>query len=341
MDTLFFLMRKGFIVGFTLCFFSVFGTILTVSDLWASCGAANCFLVTGTQEGISNKGQMTLDISYRYIPMDDVQKGSSGTNEALVPGINFETGKIEAAHHREIRTINELMQVDVGYGVSERFTLQVSIPLMNNRSHEHWNEVGTSEEFFTREDGASGLGDMRITGRYALAIRTKDLLVIGGGLKLPTGEYKLRSSEGGINEPTIMPGTGSYDFLASLFYSYQIIPHNLDAFFSGSYQFNTENNLDYKFGNQTIVNGGLGYTVNETVSVSTQLNFRTSPHDTFKGNQVDSSGGIWLYFTPGIRVQASERLGLYSFVQLPIYQYVNEVNLVPRFALALGASYAF
>ncbi|MFQ5597744.1 MAG: hypothetical protein ACE5GK_06800 [Nitrospiria bacterium] len=314
---------------------------LHVSNALASCGSANCFLVTGTQEGISNPGQMTLDISYRYIPMDDFQRGSGSAGEAIVPKVNFGSGLIEPDHHREVRTVNELMQVDVGYGVTERFTIQVSIPLINDRAHEHFDEVGTAAEEFTRQDGTSGIGDVRLNGRYAAVVLTKHLLVVGAGLKLPTGEYKLLDAHGAINEPTIMPGSGSYDVLVSFFYNYQIRPHSLDAFFSGSYQLTTENDLDYEFGDIAIINAGVGYLLNEKVTVSGQLNLRTSPHDEFKGTDVDSTGGTWLNLTPGIKVQASDQLGLYAFVQIPVYQYVNEVNIVPRYGLALGASYVF
>jgi len=313
----------------------------SISKAWSSCGSANCFLVTGTQEGISNSGQMTLDISYRYIPMDDFQRGSGSAGEAVVPKVDFGNGVIEDGHHREVRTINELVQVDLGYGLTERFTIQVSIPLVNDRTHEHFDGVGTTDEEFTRQDGTSGMGDIRVTGRYAALIRTKHLLVVGAGLKLPTGEYKLLDAHGEINEPTIMPGSGSLDYLFSFFYDYQIRPHKVDAFFSGSYQLTTENDLGYEFGEASILSGGLGYIANDKVTLSGQVNFRHTPHDQFKDIGVASTGGTWVYFTPGIRVQASDSLGLYTFVQIPIYQYVNEVNLVPRYALALGASYRF
>ncbi len=316
--------------------------LITVpADVWPSCGSANCFLVTGTQDGIGAPGKMTLDISYRYIPMDKFQRGNSSTNEVIVPKVDFKNGVIVPDHHREVRTINELMQVDVIYGVTERFSLQFSIPLMNNRAHEHFDEVGTSDEFFTRQDGSSGLGDIRLTGRYALVVSTRHLFVLGGGIKLPTGEYKLNDSHGEINEPTIMPGTGSTDVLFSFFYDYQIVPHKLDTFFSGNYQLTSENDLDYQFADQTHFNTGLNYLLSEKVSVSGQLNLQLKPHDTFKGQNVPSTGGKWLYVTPGIQVQASDHLGLYTFVQIPLMQDVNEVNIVARYALAIGASYSF
>lgn len=318
---------------------------LAVPHAGASCGSANCFLVTGTQEGVSVPGQMTLDISYRYIPMDDFHRGSSDTNEAVVPKVDFENRIIIPDHHREVRTINELLQIDVGYGITDKLTVQLAIPLKNDRTHEHFDEVGTPDEFFTREDGSSGLGDIRLIAKYAPVVMTRHLVVVGGGLKFPSGEYKLFDSQGKINEPTIMPGTGSYDFLFSFFYDYQITPHFLDAFFSGSYQLTTENDLDYEFGDQTLLNTGVSYLLTEKISVSGQVNIRLAERDEFgtiNGQRdVPSTGGTWVNITPGIRVQASDNLGLYTFLQIPVFQDVNDVNLVARYGLAIGASYTF
>lgn len=323
--------------------------LLSVSNAYASCGSGNCFLVTGTQEGISSPGQMTLDVSYRYIPMDDFQSGSGSTSEVLTPKVDFENKLIENDHHREVRTINELLQVDIGYGVTERFTLQVAIPLINNRTHEHYDGISATSPTgtFTREDGSSGIGDIRLIGRYAPVILTRHLVVIGGGVKFPTGEYKLFNAEASINEPTVQPGTGSYDFLISLFYDYQIIPHKLDSFVSGSYQITTENDLDYEFGDQTLFNVGVNYLLEskKNISVSSQLNFRHADRDAFEtttgGAGVPSTGSTSLHFTPGIRIQSSDNLSLYSFLQFPLYQYVNEENVVSRYGLVLGATYTF
>jgi len=335
--------RSAAFVGFWL----VLGLLVFVPEAWSSCGSGNCFLVTGTQEGIATPGQITMDISYRYIPMDDFQKGSSSTDEALVPKVDFENREIEENHHREVRTINELMQVDINYGITDRFTFQIALPLINNRSHEHFDEVTPAKPQgeFTREDGSSGLGDIRLVAKYAPLVSTRQLVVVGGGIKLATGEYKLNDSSGNINEPSIQPGTGSYDFLASLYYDYQVVPHKLDAFFSGSHQLTTENDLDYEFGDQTLLNIGLNYLLAEKVSLSAQVNTRIVGRDHFKTDEgrtgVSSTGGTYVNLTPGIRLQASDRLGLYTFVQIPVYQHVNEENLVARYGLALGATYTF
>ena len=304
---------------------------------WASCGSANCFLVTGTQEGIANPGQIVLDLSYRFIPMDDVHQGSNGAPEALVPRIDFANGVIVPGGHREVRTNNELMQVDISFGVTPRLAFTMAIPLFNLRTHEH----GHLPADFSRQDGSSGFGDIRLIGKYALSVRTKDLLIGGVGVKLPSGEYKLLDHEGEINEPTIQPGTGSWDGLLSAHYSYEFLPHQFNGFLSGSYQIATENDLDYKMGNTAIFNMGVTRQIGERWIASLQINTRHAPRDKFKGAEVASTGGKWVYLTPGIQIKASPNTALYTHVQIPLYQFVHEVNLVPRYGLILGISHTF
>lgn len=316
-------------------------SILIVPRAEGSCGSANCFLVTGTTEGIDAPGKLTLDLSYRWIPMDRPQRGNKSASEVFTPGINFETGEIEPAHHRELRTNNELAQMDIGLGVTERFSFTLTLPFFNLRTHAHdtIHEGETPE--FSRDDGTSGFGDMRLTGKYALWVSTKHLLVGGLGVKAPTGEYKLLNHDGKINEPTIQPGTGSWDGIISAYYAYQIIPHEWDAFLSTSYQLTMENPLDYKLGETFLLSGGASYRTTEKWTASLQANLRYSPHDEFKGKQVPSTGGTWLYLTPGIKTQTSPNTALYAHLQLPLYQRVNEENLVPRYGLILGISHAF
>lgn len=315
----------------------VFISAVAAGPAQASCGSANCFLVTGTQEGIASPGAVILDLSYRWIPMDRVQKGSDKADVALVPRVDFENGEIVPDAHQELRTNNELMQLDATVGVTPRFTLTLAVPFMNTRTHEHAHVPGE----FSRQDGTSGFGDLRLVAKYVLWVSTKHLVVGGIGVKAPTGEYKLLDHEGEINEPTLQPGTGSWDGLASLYYAYEVLPHRLNAFFSGSYQLTTENPLEYELGDTLIVNTGLSFRLVEKVLTSLQINLRQSPRDEFHGEEVPSTGGRWVYLTPGVTLQVSPQTAFYAHVQLPVYQYVNDANLVPRYGLIFGVSYSF
>jgi hypothetical protein len=307
----------------------------------ATSGSANCFLVTGTAEGVNPEGKVNFDLSYRYIVQSKKLEGTHSVDEVLVPGVDFATGELEPDHHREIRTQNTLVEMDIAWGVTDRFTLAAGLPLINQRDHEHDAEVGTPSEFFTKEDGASGFGDVRLTGRYAFLVKTKDLLVGGLTLKLPTGQYKLSDSQGEINEPTIQPGSGSYDVVAGAYYAHQLIPMRLEYFLSASRKTNSENDLDYRFGAESLLNAGISHNPSDRFTWLLQINARRTTHDTFAGHLVDSTGGTLVNLTPGFRLQAASTTSFYAFVQIPVYQNVNDAQLAPRTGLLTGISKTF
>ena len=254
----------------------------------------------------------------------------------MVPKVNFETRSLELEEHKELRTVNKLAQFDISYGVTEKFTLSLNMPFFNDRFHEH-EDGGV----FNNVDGTSGFGDITLVAKYAFWQTTKHIFVGGIGIKFATGDYKLRDSDGGINEPTLMPGTGSYDAILSGIYNYSAIPNKLNIFTSVSHRFTTENDLDYLFGDTTLIDVGAAYLLTKTVSISGQVNTRISGRDKFIDLDVPSTGGEFIFFTPGVRLAVSDDVSVYSHVQLPIYQRVNDENLVEDYGLMLGVSYGF
>ncbi len=312
----------------------------------ATCGSSNCFLVTGTGEGVLEPNQGVVDLSYRYIPQDQKHRGSSNTGEVLVPRVDFENGVLIPNHHREHRTINMLTQLDVSYGITHRLTLALAIPFSNRRLHEHDDEVDLAATppalgVFTNNDGTDGFGDVAVSARYSVHAGSRDLIVPGVGLKLPTGVYKLRDGEGRINEPSLMPGTGSWDGLFSLFGSYQLVPHVLDGFVAASYRLTTKNDLDYERGDTTVFSGGVSAVATETITVSGQINAVLQGRDTFKGQDVPSTGSTFIFLTPGVRLKIADTTSVYTLVQVPLWEDVNEVNLVPQYGLQLGVTHSF
>jgi hypothetical protein len=61
------------------------------------------------------------------------------------------------------------------------------------------------------------------------------------------------------------------------------------------------------------------------------------------GNQAepDDTGGRSLFLGPGISYALTPALQIYGFVQLPVYQYVNGVQLTARHAVAIGITSRF
>lgn len=318
------------------------GFALGPPSAWATCGSANCFLVTGTQEGVRPSGILTVDLTYRYISQTRKLDGSEEVPEVLVPTIDFDNGVIDTSDlHREIRTQNTMVQVDLSYGATPRLTIAGSLPIINQRDHEHFHEAGTPAEHFSNQDGTSGFGDVRVGARYAFVVKTKDLLAGGLAIKFPTGAYTLRDSEGEINEPTIQPGTGATDVILSLYYTHQIVPARLEWFASGTWRGAGENDLDYEFGEETLASAGIRHKPGDKVTWSLQANLRQAGRDHFKSEEVPSTGGTWIDLTPGLQFDTGTGTSLYGFFQYPVSQDVNDMQLAPRGAFLAGVSKSF
>lgn len=105
-------------------------------------------------------------------------------------------------------------------------------------------ELGASPRTYT------GLGDISLMANYVL-LNTNDsldrlfrhFLMIGGGVKLPTGAYKSTT-----NNANMQMGTGSVDFTLSANYTlrYRRVGLNTEA----NIRLNTANKQTYKYGNK-------------------------------------------------------------------------------------------
>ncbi len=307
----------------------------------ASCGSATCFLVTHSEEGVETAGAFQIDLSYRYVDQTKKLRGSDGTSEVLVPKIDFEAETIDPDHHREISTRNTLVRLDLAYGITSRVSVFGDLPLYIDKNHEHFDDVGTPEEHFTNTDGSRGFGDVSAGVRWALLVKANDLLMGSLAVKFPTGAYRLLDSEGAINEPTIQPGTGAYDGTIGLYYAHHPFPSPLEWFVSASARINGRNPLEYRVGSEAVASGGVSYSAGQRWVISVQLNGRHAGRDDYRGTGVPSTGSDSIALAPGIRFRTGDRLELYGYVQVPVYQNVNEAQLAPRAGFIVGFSKSF
>lgn len=103
----------------------------------------------------------------------------------------------------------------------------------------------------------SGIGDPALQGFYKVLRKTKttqrDQLMVnefwlGGGVKLPLGQYEQQVllEDQGVN--LFQLGTGSFDFLLTAMYDLRI--QDFGIHINGSYKINTTNSYDYYYGNR-------------------------------------------------------------------------------------------
>ena len=106
-----------------------------------------------------------------------------------------------------------------------------------------------------------GVGDITVLAMYRLYQTMKDSTVfvhtwqVGGGIKAPTGKFD-QANAGNVN-PSFQVGTGSWDYLLATEYIIKRKKFGLNTMLN--YVFKTENDKQYRFGNQFNYAGTIFY----------------------------------------------------------------------------------
>ena len=77
------------------------------------------------------------------------------------------------------------------------------------------------------------------------------------------------------------------------------------------------------------------------LSAMLQLNVLHKRRDHGGEAEPGNSGGSFLFLSPGLAWEAAPSVQLYGFVQLPLYQYVNGVQLAADWAAVAGVGLRF
>jgi hypothetical protein len=314
-------------------------------EVLASCGSASCFLITGTEAGVQPKGKLSVDLRYSYAAAD-LADGVGGR----VAAVDQRQRRVILNEHLEQRTISQFYTLDVNYGLTDRLTVELTLPYRKLK-HTHIIEVGEENggvgnfESFTD----NGLGDIRLTGKYSILPTLRSLLVLGLGVDLPTGDSHARNSEGQLQEPTLQMGRRSWGIVASVHQSYELIPHLLNQFASVSYRHTFTGANSYRFGDEYVLSGGMSVKTLKIITLTGQFNWRYLVHDEFTGNlesalfsgdpafpddpvvidpevrrrPVPNTGSTLLAFSPGVSVAIGERATFYFHAQIPIARDFN------------------
>lgn len=311
----------------------------------ASCGSASCFLAIGNQPSVQPKGSLRADVNYSYIP----QTGP----DQRVAAVNVDGKEQILGEHLEFQTLNQQLKLNLNYGVTDNFTLQLTIPVVF-REHDHQIERGIEPDSGPNEGegkfenfDTSSIGDIQLMAKYGFLPSLRSLIVFGAGVVFPTGDFQSRDSEGAVQEPSLQVGRGDYGAVGQIFQSYELIPHTLNQFFSYTYLHTFKNKFDYQFGDTHRVTGGLSYNVTPTINLSAQLNWTYAVQDSFKSSLlqaggvgpglagltvlddkirmrgVGNTGSTNLMFTPGITLNLSDSTSWYFYSQVPLVQDFN------------------
>lgn len=300
----------------------------------ASCGSAFCSVNTNWDlHGARGEPGSVLDLRYEDIKQDQPRSGSDKVDVGQVP-----------RHHDEVFTKNRNWLASFDYTFDAHWGLNVQAPLVDREHlHIHNHQGAQLPESWT----FSGLGDVRVLGRYnAVRSESRDppersFAGINFGLKLPTGAIDKRNGDGELAERTLQPGTGSTDALLGAYYVAAMPLQALSWFAQAQIQAPISSRDGYKPGGRLTADIGLRYDLSERASLLLQANFLARGRDSGVNAEPEDSGGRAIFLSPGASVSLTRDIRVYGFLQLPLYQYVNGVQLTADKAALIGASARF
>jgi hypothetical protein len=360
------MVEKRFILGFILGLALVFFSWPSVQQAQASCGAVSCFVVIGSQQQVPVAGLLTVNAIYNYTPM----RVLDGTN-GVIPGVDQGSREMILDHHQETRTITQMATLDLNYGLTERFGLQVTLPYMW-RTHKHIDGLGEDNGGAGESTNfsANGIGDTRVGFKYNMLPTLRSMVVLGFGVYLPTGNTHAHDSTGAVMESPTQLGRGQVGLNPTIYQTYELIPHRLNQFASASYRHTFRNNDGYQFGDQWDFNGGVNLVTVPWLVLSSQFNYRYMVHDNFSSSllrsatpadgpaafpgepividptiqnrAVPTTGSTFLSFSPGFNLSLdgivdsawTRMTSVYFFAAVPVARDSNN-------SLAQGTSYVF
>jgi hypothetical protein len=298
----------------------------------ASCGTAFCMVNTNWNvQGAWTEPGVRLDLRFEYIDQDQPRAGRRRVGVGEIP-----------QHHDEIRTINRNWLATLDYTFSESWGVSATLPVID-RAHSHIHNHGGAQLF--DQWNFTEAGDLRVLGRRqwrAESAEAQRLDFFGAtfGLKLPTGKDDLRNPEGALAERTLQPGTGTTDLLAGGYFR-RVLSSGASWFAEALIQAPFKQRDNFKPGVRTSLDLGYRIEAADRLGLMLQLNVLHRRRDSGSDAEPESSGGRFAYVSPGASYVLLDKLQAYAFLQLPIYQHVNGVQLTADWAAVTGVSVRF
>lgn len=311
----------------------LFSALLVPGWAAASCGSAFCTVNTSWDvHGAWTEPGTRLDFRYETINQDQPMTGSRKVG----------VGEVHR-HHDEVYTYNRNYVTTIDRTFGPDWGVSVVVPVVNREHYHIHNHMGAQLD--ERWD-FTALGDLRVLARRRLATFQDQEPSVGAaalnfGLKLPTGKTDIKNADGDPAERSLQPGSGTTDLLLGASYSRARPTKNLSTFVQGLVQLPLHSKDEYKPGNRVSLDAGLRYGVGEQVGLLLQANALWRGRDRGLEAEPEDTGGTSVFLSPGLSYGIGKSFNVYGFFQVPLYQYVNGVQLTAKRAYTIGGTIRF
>ena len=293
------------------------------------CSVCGCSLSSDwASQGYGMMPGLQTSFRYEYYDNTDLRSGLHGAERSAFSYPNDDEVQRE--------TLNRSAWLGLDYVGGPSWGVTAQLPF-----YDRYHSTIAAGDTAISESRASGLGDMRIVARYQ-TFDPSEGFGLQLGFKLPTGrfaqDFATGPEAGTPLDRGLQLGTGTTDVLAGMSCFLRPLT-NLGCFAQAL----VDQPLHYRDGfipsASLGLNGGIRYLNTSSFTPQLQLNARWDGRERGVNADFANSGDTVVYVSPGITAELFHGANVFLFVQLPIYERVNGLQLEPHWLLSLGITY--
>ncbi len=297
-----------------------------------ACSVCGCSLSSDWATlGYATMAGGEASLRFEYFDQVELHTGAHQINRATLPLPND--------NEIQQRTLNRNLWLDLDWVGASAWALRLSAPY-HDRFHttiaEGDTEISTSH--------ARGLGDARLLARRTLFRNLHQSWSVQFGLKLPTGRFDQDFSAGpragDLLDRGLQLGTGTTDLLAGV--SWFGRPATaLGAFAQATFSQPLAKRAGFLPSTSLTVSGGLRWLNSSRITPQLQLNAKFEGREHGVEGDTANSGSTTVHLSPGLTAEIDDHSSAFVFVQLPVHQRYNGLQLAPSWILSTGLRWKF
>jgi hypothetical protein len=311
-------------------FTAAFLALATGAGSLHACSVCGCSLSSDwAAQGYQSTSGFQANVRYEYSDQTQLRTGSHSASRANYP--------YPTADEIQQSTTNHTTFLGLDYASDQAWGVSAELPYI---VRDHSTVVDGDTTVSTSH--ASGVGDLRLLGRYKFVATHAQNFSVQLGVKLPTGRFDQNFANGpqtgALLDRGLQLGTGTTDVLAGVSY-FSRVGDRVGAFASALLDRPVAERADFRPSTSLGLNAGVRLLTTGWLTPQLQVNTRFDGREGGGEGDYDNSGGTFVYLSPGATAELGERINAYVFVQVPVYQHVNGLQLEPKWLLSTGISF--
>ena len=311
------------------------------------------------------------DHSVAEVTLDYQSLSGLSTDALLSATAAMPPGSPESNNVHDLRTI-QAYAISYAYGVTNDFTVALRLPYVRRTGMREAVEDETTGDLEVENFGpADGIGDLTLFGQYRFFNQSHTELAALFGLKAPTGRTNDLTAQGERFDAEFQPGSGSWDPLVGLAWTYHEGKWSYDA--NVLYTLATTGAQNTDLGDRFQYNFAISYRLTSlgsdehpmfhgaeqhegdddghhhehghestgpSLDLVLELNGEWHTEQVTNGISDPNSGGNTIFLSPGLRLSQDKWSGFVS-VGVPIVDDLNGIQSEPDWRVIAGATWLF